>query len=95
MRDLISRQEAINELVRWGKVPGYSRGERNIIACTISMLETLPSAQPDPEIRPVTHLDCQKALLKMWMDNVITDGEHRRIFDRLNAKEIREGREDG
>lgn len=45
MNDLISRQAAINVLVRWGKVPGYSKGERNIIACTISMLDTLPSAQ--------------------------------------------------
>ena len=47
MSDLIKRQAAINELVRWGKVPGYSRGERNVIACVISMLDTLPSEQSE------------------------------------------------
>ena len=47
MSDLIKRQAAINELVRWGKIPGYSRGERNVIACVIGMLDTLPSAQSE------------------------------------------------
>lgn len=47
MSDLIKRQAAINELVRWGKIPGYSRGERNVIACVISMLDTLPSEQSE------------------------------------------------
>ena len=46
MSDLIDRQEAIDELVRWGKIPDYNDGERNVIACTIGMLSALPSAQP-------------------------------------------------
>ena len=27
---------------------------------------------------------CANAMLKMWMDNVVTDGEYNRIMDRLN-----------
>ena len=30
--------------------------------------------------------DCANALLKMWMDNVLTDGEYNRIADKLNEK---------
>lgn len=47
MDDLISRQDAINELVRWGKIPDYNDGEKNVIGCVIGMLSALPSAQPE------------------------------------------------
>lgn len=47
MSDLIDRDKAIKELVRWGKIPGYSRGGRIIIACVISMLDALPPAQSE------------------------------------------------
>lgn len=30
--------------------------------------------------------DCTNALLKMWMDDVLTDGEYNRIADKLNKK---------
>lgn len=30
--------------------------------------------------------DCANALLKMWMDNVLTDGEYYRIANKLNVK---------
>ena len=30
--------------------------------------------------------DCANALLKMWMDNVLTDGDYYRIADKLNKK---------
>lgn len=30
--------------------------------------------------------DCANALLKMWIDNVLTDGEYYRIADKLNEK---------
>ena len=47
MDDLISRQAAIDELVRWGKIPEYGESDRNMIACTIGMLSSLPSAEPE------------------------------------------------
>ena len=42
-----------------------------------------PSAQS--ETNPIGYRDCANAMLKMWMDNVVTDGEYNRIMDRLNA----------
>jgi len=46
-------------------------------------IENLPSAEP--EIKPIEYRDCANAMLKMWMDNVVTDGEYNRIMDKLNA----------
>lgn len=36
------------------------------------------------EIKPIDYQDCANAMLRMWMDNVITDGEYNRIMDKLN-----------
>lgn len=33
----------------------------------------------------ITYQMCADALLKMWIDNVVTDGEYNRIMDKLNA----------
>lgn len=44
---------------------------------------SLPSAQP--EIKPIEYRDCANAMLRMWMDNVVTDGEYNRIMAKLNA----------
>ena len=44
--DLISRQAAIDELVRWGKIPDYSDKEKILIGAVIGMLSSLPSVQP-------------------------------------------------
>lgn len=41
------------------------------------------SAQP--EIKPIEYRDCANAMLRMWMDNVVTDGEYNRIMNKLNA----------
>ena len=32
----------------------------------------------------IGYQDCANALLKMWMDNILTDGEFNRIIDKLN-----------
>mgnify|MGYP007115361429 CR=1 FL=1 len=39
----------------------------------------------EPEIKPIEYRDCANAMLRMWMDNVVTDGEYNRIMDKLNA----------
>ena len=44
MDDLIKRQDAIGKIKDWMKFIGYSHGERNVMECTIQMLEELPSA---------------------------------------------------
>ena len=45
----------------------------------------LPSADVVPtEPQEIGYDQCANAMLKMWMDNVVTDGEYNRIMDRLN-----------
>lgn len=46
MSDLISRQDAIGKIKDWMKFVGYRHIERNVMECTIQMLEELPSAEP-------------------------------------------------
>lgn len=46
MDDLISRQDAIGKIKDWMKFIGYSHSERNVMECTIQMLEELPAAEP-------------------------------------------------
>jgi len=45
---------------------------------------------PEEEVKPITYQDCANALLMMWMDEVLTDGEYYRIADKLNAHELKE-----
>ena len=57
------------------------RRERDDI---VDALEYAPTIQPEPH--EIGYDDCANALLKMWMDNVLTDGEYYRIADKLNKK---------
>ena len=45
------------------------------------------------KIKPISYTDCANAMLKMWMINVVTDGEYYRIMDKLNAWEVNGGDE--
>lgn len=36
------------------------------------------------EDNTITYQDCANALLLMWMENILTDGEYDRIMDKLN-----------
>ena len=36
-------------------------------------------------VEPIEYRDCANAMLRMWMDGVVTDGEYNRIMDKLNA----------
>lgn len=92
--DLISRQAAVDAVkkntfrltfaeeqnceghVAWSAEAVYSDVMEG------ALLE-LPSAQP--EIKPIEYRDCANAMLVMWMDNVVTDGEYNRIMDKLNV----------
>ena len=77
MNDLISRQAAIAHAV-----PLNLFG-REVMMVSVSAIENLPSAEP--EIKPIDYQDCANAMLRMWMDEVITDGEYNRVMDKLNA----------
>lgn len=67
--DTISRQAAIESF----EDTTYTKNEIR------RRITELPSAQPE-----ITYQNCSDALLKMWMDNVLTDGEYNRIMDKLN-----------
>lgn len=49
-------------------------------------LNYIPAIEEKPEPHEIGYDDCANALLKMWMDNVLTDGEYYRIANKLNEK---------
>lgn len=67
-----------------GKINSILYEVRRYIGKTEEALEAL-------EPKEISYQDCSNALLKMWMDNVLTDGEYYRIIDRLlnHAEEIK------
>jgi hypothetical protein len=94
MDELISRAAAQTELqlsARRYTVAHEAHGEGQVVwseslisvSDAMNVLRKLPSAEP--EIKPIEYLDCANAMLKMWMDNVVTDGEYNRIMDKLYA----------
>ena len=94
--DLISRQAAIDAILHLTNFESvrtlYEYTQEHVtehwtegINDAIDAVIAVPSAQP--EIKPIEYLDCTSAMLKMWMDNVLTDGEYNRIMDKLNEQE--------
>ena len=61
----------------------YAQERVNQTEVILHHLEFMPSAQP--EQHEIGYSECANAMLKMWIDNVLTDGEYRRIMDKLNA----------
>lgn len=47
------------------------------------------SSSVQPEVKPISYVDCANAMLKMWIDNVVTDAEYNRIMDRLNSQYLK------
>lgn len=78
MSDLISRDAAIKAI-----------GERdpNSGVDAVTVLNKLPSV--NTESQGIGYRECADAMMKMWMDNVLTDAEYYRIMDRLNRQEKR------
>lgn len=81
VNDCISRQAAIDAVLDRMNVEKYGRNAKPEEIQWA--LEELPSAQP--EIKPIEYRDCADAMLRMWLDNVVTDREYNRIMDKLNA----------
>ena len=46
---------------------------------TSPLLENVPC-------KPISYEDCANALLMLWMENILTDGEYSKIMGKLNAK---------
>jgi len=85
MRELIYKQAAINAFdCSIGGVPADSvKYVVDYAHKMIYRIKNLPSVEPEP--REIDYTDCSNAMLKMWIDNVLTDGEYYRIMDKLNA----------
>lgn len=91
MAELVSRQVALvaikDALMAWSYMPEW-RDEKIIEA-----IAELPSTQP--EVKQISYTDCANAMLMMWMDNVLTDGEYNRIMDKLNEHEKKKRKDNG
>lgn len=93
--DLISRQAAIDALdvlcqEHRYKIPGkretysqYNEAWQDALDRAEGAIGNLPSAQPGT--KPIEYEDCANAMMMMWIDNVVTDGEYNCIMDKLNA----------
>ena len=80
--DSISRQAAIDAIRKIYDSVGILGEKWAVDKCQMA-IKDLPSAEP--EIKPIDYQDCANAMLRMWMDGVVTDGEYNRIMDKLNA----------
>ena len=83
MSDLISRQAAIDAIRKIYDSVGILGEKWAVDKCQMA-IKDLPSAQP--EVKEIGYAECANAMLKMWIDNVLTDGEYNRIMDKLNAR---------
>ena len=87
MEELISRQQAI-DVIRDMQAFEDDNGQPYLYLYDVMAVftdeEELPTIQPEPH--EIGYDDCANALLKMWMDNVLTDGEYYRIANKLNVK---------
>jgi hypothetical protein len=88
MSDLIDR-EALKRAMYNEAFEKDSDEQRWDSGCWIRyhMFERVVNSMPavQPEIKPIEYRECANAMLRMWMDNVVTDGEYNRIMAKLNV----------
>ena len=91
MDKLISRQAAIDALKGCAIHCATPDSYHIDFDDAMRRINMLSSAQP--EQHEIGYSECANAMLKMWIDNVLTDREYNRIMDKLNAHwaERREG----
>ena len=87
MNDLISRQMVIDKINERQRKLIYCFGFDNDMVKIIDIVKSIVIAIPpaQPEQQEISYKDCADATLKMWIDNVLTDGEYNRIMNKLNA----------
>lgn len=78
---------------------GFNGSDENCVKCAnehrqlaewlIELKGLKASANRGADEHPISYAHCANAMLKMWIDKVLTDGEYSRIMDRLNAYELR------
>ena len=83
---LIYEEDAIDELVRWGKISDYSEKEKILIGAVIGMLSALPSAQPEDIARDIATIienekDMRVILDHQWIPvTEVMPDEHNRVL---------------
>lgn len=64
-------------------IVNFECGKWKGLAKTIA--EKIQNTQSEAVIpTKIGYNDCANAMLSMWMDNIVTDGEYNRIIDKLN-----------
>ena len=80
MKDTIYRQAAIEAV---SKACFELRG---VFGRCEDALNALSSAQP--EIKPIDYQDCANAMLRMWMDKVVTSGGGLCVFCNMECSNV-------
>ena len=80
--DLIDRRSAI-DLFPNDDLESDTKGAYIAPHLARQMICELPSAQP--EQYEIGYYECVNVMLKMWNNNVLTNGEYKHIMDKLNA----------
>lgn len=73
----------ISDFGRWQHSNGFNTA---LVAVKCDLDKVPPVTPKQPECHEIGYRECADAVLKMWMDNVLTDGEYNRIINKLNAK---------
>lgn len=93
MSDLIDRQREVEHLRKIIEATNpesdYNEGWIDGLEYCISTMSVAPSAQPEINPADIDYYYCSNAMPKMWIDNVLTDGEYNKIMDKLNDFERR------
>ena len=76
-----------NECPGFEKYDCFKLSDKTRKEWTEKIIKALPSARP--EVKEISYTDCANAMLMMWIDKVLTDGEYNRIMDKLNAHELK------
>ena len=58
----------------------YGREKVDVTEQAVKMVKAVQA------FKTITYTDCANAMMMMWLDKVLTDGEYNRIMDKLNAK---------
>ena len=72
------------KIIREAEYQIYGSGSWGFTAKCERAIEDAPTVHPEPH--EIGYDECANALLKMWMDNVLSDWVYYRIIDKLNEK---------
>ena len=84
MDDLVEKYAIVNHLQRIEESLDtgcdYNQGFADGVAFSRRFVETLQPKQNNP----IGYRECADAMLMMWMDDILTDGEYSSVMDKLN-----------